>query len=103
MTALTPYPLYEVQPVGIAPTAPVSKSSQSLYVRPAHPGKGPPSPPPLPPVEAPRYYYNLAYAHFKLGELDRARSLAERARQVTRNPDEMERVDRLLKQMQVER
>jgi tetratricopeptide (TPR) repeat protein len=54
----------------------------------------------LPPVEAPRYYYNLAYAHFKLGELERARALAEKARQVARNPDEAERVDRLLKEIQ---
>jgi tetratricopeptide (TPR) repeat protein len=54
----------------------------------------------LPPVEAPRYYYNLAYAHFKLGELDRARALAEKARQVSRNPGEAERVDRLLKEIQ---
>ncbi|HTX37355.1 MAG TPA: tetratricopeptide repeat protein [Bryobacteraceae bacterium] len=53
----------------------------------------------LPPVEAPRYYYNLAYAHFKLGEVDRARLLAEKALQVTRNPDERDRVDRLLKEI----
>ncbi len=54
----------------------------------------------LPPVEAPRYYYNLAYAHFKLGDVDRARALAEKARQVARNPGEQERVDRLLKEIQ---
>ncbi len=57
----------------------------------------------LPPVEAPRYYYNLAYTHFKLGDVDRARALAEKARQVTRNPDERERVDRLLKEIQGDR
>ena len=51
----------------------------------------------LPPAEAPRYYYNLAYAHFQLGQLDQARALVERARRVTRNPDEVERLDRLLK------
>jgi tetratricopeptide (TPR) repeat protein len=54
----------------------------------------------LPPVEAPRYYYNLAYAHFRLGEVERARELAERAKQVTRNPDERERLERLLQEIQ---
>jgi tetratricopeptide (TPR) repeat protein len=54
----------------------------------------------LPPVEAPRYYYNLAYAHFKLGDVDRARALAEKAREVTRNPGERERVDRLLEEVE---
>lgn len=54
----------------------------------------------LPPVEAPRYYYNLAYAHFKLGDKDRARSLAEKAREVSRNSDEVERADRLLKDIE---
>jgi len=54
----------------------------------------------LPPVEAPRYYYNLAYAHFRLGEVERARELAEKARQFTRNPGESQRLDELLREIQ---
>ena len=54
----------------------------------------------LPPAEAPRYFYYLAYANFKLGDVERARSLAERAREVTRNPEEQERVERLLREIQ---
>ena len=57
----------------------------------------------LPPAEAPRYYYHLAYAHFKLGQLDQARVLGERARQVTHNPEEMERLDQLMKAVQAGR
>ncbi len=54
----------------------------------------------LPPVEAPRYYYNLAYAHFRLGDRDRARELAEKARQAARNADERDRVDQLIDEIQ---
>jgi len=54
----------------------------------------------LPPFEAPRYYYNLAFAHFKLGELDRARELAGKAREATHNPEERDRVERLLKEVE---
>jgi tetratricopeptide (TPR) repeat protein len=54
----------------------------------------------LPPIEAPRYYYNLAYAHFKLGDVEHARSLAEKARQVARNADDRERVEGLMKEIE---
>jgi len=54
----------------------------------------------LPPFEAPRYYYNLAYAHFELGDTDRAHELAERARQVARDPEDQERAGHLLREIE---
>jgi len=57
----------------------------------------------LPPAEAPRYYYHLAYAHYKLGQVDQARLLAQKAKPVTRNPDEVERLNSLLRALDSER
>src|SRR5262249_11098023 len=47
------------------------------------------------PAVAYRYFYNLAYAEYRMGEVEAAKANAAKARKYTRNPDELAALDRL--------
>ena len=47
------------------------------------------------PSQAPRYFYNLAYASFKLGDMAKARAFLEKGRPYASNPEEKTQLDRL--------
>ncbi len=49
----------------------------------------------LAPEFAPRYYYNVAFAHYRTGDTERARALIREARGRTKNPEELGRLDQL--------
>ena len=47
------------------------------------------------PAEAPRYFYNLAYANYKLGDLVKARTFLDKGRPYATNPEEAAQIERL--------
>jgi tetratricopeptide (TPR) repeat protein len=47
------------------------------------------------PGEAPRYFYNLAYANYKLGDAGKARAFIEKGRVYATNPEEKGQLERL--------
>jgi Flp pilus assembly protein TadD len=47
------------------------------------------------PAEAPRYFYNLAYANYRLGDGAKARAFIEKGRPYTTNPEEAAQLERL--------
>jgi tetratricopeptide (TPR) repeat protein len=49
----------------------------------------------LPPAQTYRYYYNQAYAEYRLGQIAEAKQHATRAREYTHNPAELATLDRL--------
>jgi len=51
------------------------------------------------PAVAYRYFYNLAYAEYRMGETDSAKESAAKARKFTRNPAELSALDRLERSM----
>jgi len=47
------------------------------------------------PAEAPRYFYNLAYANYRLGDAAKARAFVEKGRPYATNPEEAAQLERL--------
>jgi tetratricopeptide (TPR) repeat protein len=47
------------------------------------------------PAQAPRYFYNLAYASYRLGDAAKARAFLQKGRPYATNPEEAAQLDRL--------